>query len=145
MTTLRRPTLSVTLLSLVTALLAVTVGAIAIAGRIFQNRSIDDLQARTINATALILGLVMDGRLAPASPLVGEMEGLAQNGHLPVDDEAALCSYLDREFKVALERFRAAQAARPDDEAAAVLTERSAELWLHPPPAWDGVYRAMTK
>jgi adenylate cyclase len=91
---MRRPTLSFTLVSLVTALLVLTVGAIGVVGSLVQSRSIGDLQARTVAATTLIIGFMMDNYVAPSRPLLEEMRGRAQRGLLDVDDPRALADYL---------------------------------------------------
>jgi hypothetical protein len=74
----RHPTLSLTLLSLVVTLLVATVGAIAVVGSIFQSRSIDDLQRRTISATTLIVGFVVNGYAAPGRPPARGRSGRAR-------------------------------------------------------------------
>ena len=90
----RLPTLSFTLLSLVTTLLVTTVGAIAFVGATIQSRSVEALQERTIAATTLIIGFVMSSQVAPTRPLLEEMQGLAERGRLDVDDPSALGDYL---------------------------------------------------
>ena len=80
---------SFTLVSLVTVLLIVTVGSLAVVGAAIQGRSIAALEERTIAATTLIIGFVMSSQVDPTRPLLEEMRGLAMRGRLTVDDPDA--------------------------------------------------------
>ena len=57
-----------------------------------------------------------------------------------------LGAYLERDFRGAVEQYKAALQARPEDKPAAVLLERCRAFLRDPPPEdWNGVYVATEK
>jgi adenylate cyclase len=103
----RRPSLSVTLLSLIAILLIATVAAIVAVVRVSQSLSEADLQTRAGNLGALASRLALTVELSAAPPLLAEMRSQAARGRLNMDDEQRMAELvIDRlRFVPALDRL----------------------------------------
>src|SRR5262245_5130240 len=89
-----RPTLQVTLLTLVLGLLLATIGALATIDHTSHARSIEDLESRYFDLASETVAMKLRALLEPATPTLQEAVYEADTAHtLAIDDDVALQNY----------------------------------------------------
>jgi len=91
---IERPSLRLTLLTLLVGLLLVTVISLARVAQTSMSRIVADMESRLFTIGALTIGAQVDAFFAPAPPLLEDLADLAQRGGLRVNDPDALAGYL---------------------------------------------------
>jgi adenylate cyclase len=91
---IERPSLRITLLTLLVGLLLVTVISLARVAQTSMSRIVGDMESRLFTIGALAIGAQIDAFFAPAPPLLEDLADQARRGGLHVDDPDELSDYL---------------------------------------------------
>ncbi len=91
---IERPSLRITLLTLLVGLLLVTVISLARVAQTSMSRIVGDMESRLFMIGALAIGAQVDAFFAPAPPLLEDLADQARRGGLHVDDPDELSEYL---------------------------------------------------